>query len=123
MFYDNLKEICNSKNLKITPLVIECGGTKGILSGWKNGASPNSDIVMRLSVRLKVPTDYLLFGKEPAAPPNTADRELLELIENLSPEEIKQAKSFIKYLLSERGSGSSERSEPETSYEAKEEAV
>lgn len=64
MFYDNLKSICDANNIKITPLVLECGGTKGVIGGWKKGAMPNSDIVMKLSVRLNVPTDALLFGKE-----------------------------------------------------------
>lgn len=64
MLYDNLKKECDRQGLKITPIVLECGGNKGSLSGWKKGASPNSDIVMKLSVRLNVPTDYLLFGDE-----------------------------------------------------------
>ncbi len=64
MFYDNLKAICTEKGLKMTPVVLECGGTKGMLGGWKNGAAPNSDIIMKLSARLNVPTDVLLFGKD-----------------------------------------------------------
>ncbi len=64
MFYDNLKAICTEKGLKITPVVLECGGTRGMLGGWKNGAAPNSDIIMKLSERLNVPTDVLLFGKD-----------------------------------------------------------
>lgn len=40
------------------------GGTKGVIGGWKKGTSPNSDIVMKLAVRLNVPTDQLLFEKE-----------------------------------------------------------
>lgn len=85
MFYDNLKNICDKQGLKITPLVLECGGTKGMLSGWKNGAAPNSDIVMKISVRLKVPTDTLLFGTNvsvlPAENKTSSDDEkkLLEL--------------------------------------------
>ena len=63
MFYNNLKAICDKQGLKITPIVLECGGNKGSLSGWKNGAMPNSDIVMKLAVRLNVPTDCLLFGE------------------------------------------------------------
>ena len=64
MFYDNLKAICTEKGLKISPVVLECGGTRGMLGGWKNGAAPNSDIIMKLSERLNVPTDVLLFGKD-----------------------------------------------------------
>ena len=64
MFYDNLKAICEEKGVKITPIVAECGGAKGSISNWKKGASPNSDIVAKLSVRLNVSTDLLIFGKE-----------------------------------------------------------
>jgi len=63
LFYDNLKTICDKQGVKITPIVLECGGNKGALSGWKKGAMPNSDIVMKLAVRLNVPTDCLLFGE------------------------------------------------------------
>lgn len=63
MFYDNLKSACESKGLKVTPTVLECGGKAGSIGGWKKGASPNSDIVMKIAVRLNVTTDYLLFGK------------------------------------------------------------
>lgn len=73
-FYDNLKLICDKKGVKITPTVLSCGGTKGILSGWKKGVLPNSDIIMKLSVLLKVPTDELLFGKEKS--PDLPDDEL-----------------------------------------------
>ena len=89
MFYDNLKTICDKKNLKITPLVLECGGTKGVIGGWKKGAVPNSDIVMKLSVRLNVPTDVLLFGKEKSSLTNqlTADeQELFKIYRGLSIE-------------------------------------
>ena len=64
MFYDNLKAECDRQGLKITPVVVECGGNKGSLSGWKKGASPNSDIVLKLAVRLNVSADYLLTGEE-----------------------------------------------------------
>lgn len=62
MFYDNLKAVCDEKGLKVTPIVAECGGAKGSISNWKKGAMPNSEIVMKLSVRLNVSSDRLLFG-------------------------------------------------------------
>lgn len=64
MFYSNLKSICDEKGIKITPLILECGGTKGIIGGWKRGTSPNSDIVMKIAIKLNVSTDELLFGEE-----------------------------------------------------------
>lgn len=62
MFYDNLKKECEKRNIKITRLVLECGGTKGSLTGWKNGADPRSDIVIKIAKRLNVTTDELLLG-------------------------------------------------------------
>lgn len=88
MFYDNLKLICEQNGLKITPIVLECGGTKGVISGWKKGATPNSDIVMKLSVRLNVPTDILLFGIQKQSLINKLsndEQELLKNYKNLSP--------------------------------------
>lgn len=80
MFYDNLKTACDQKGIKITPLVAECGGAKGSISNWKKGASPNSDIVAKLAVRLNVSTDFLIFGKEKRSSVpdlNTDEKELL----------------------------------------------
>ncbi|MDE5883981.1 MAG: helix-turn-helix domain-containing protein [Oscillospiraceae bacterium] len=64
MFYDNLKSLCDSKGIKITTVVTKCGGALGSISKWKKGASPNSDIVIKLSSYLGVTTDYLLKGEE-----------------------------------------------------------
>lgn len=84
MFYDNLKSICEEKKIKITPLILSCGGTKGVISGWKKGASPNSDIVMKLAVQLNVPTDRLLFGDKQQYDSISDDvRELLNNYNNV----------------------------------------
>lgn len=60
MFYDILKQECERQNIKLTPLILECGGSSGSLGNWKKGASPNSDIVLKLARHLNVSTDYLL---------------------------------------------------------------
>lgn len=64
MFYDNLKAKCESQGLKVSPVVIECGGAIGSINGWKKGSFPNSEILLKLSLRLNTTTDYLLTGKE-----------------------------------------------------------
>lgn len=87
MFYDNLKLICDKKGLKITPIVAECGGAKGSISNWKNGASPNSDIVAKLSVRLNVSTDMLIFGKEKSPSLPNDEQELLSYYKKLPERE------------------------------------
>ncbi len=64
MFYDNLKHACEKNNVKISPTVVACGGKTGSINGWKKGSIPNAEIVMALSLRLNVSTDFLLFGIE-----------------------------------------------------------
>lgn len=85
MFYDNLKAICDLRGLKITTVVTECGGALGSISKWKNGANPNSDIVIKLSFHLGVTTDYLLMGKENNL--STNESELLEVFQNFNDRE------------------------------------
>lgn len=93
MFYDNLKQECERQNLKISPIVKECGGAIGSINGWKKGAMPNSDILMKLALRLNVSSDYLLFGKEKSSSADNIsddERELLEKYKML--EEIDRAR-------------------------------
>lgn len=87
MFYDNLKAICDTKGVKITPLVAECGGAKGSISNWKKGAAPNSDIVLKLAVRLNVSTDSLLFGTSNTPVLSSSEQELISFFKTLSDED------------------------------------
>lgn len=83
MFYNNLKKICDKKGVKVTPIVLECGGNKGSLSGWKKGAIPNSDIVMKIAVRLNVTTDNLLFGESEES---EIEKKIIEALRNVNDE-------------------------------------
>lgn len=73
MFYDQLKKICDSRNIKMTPLIVECGGSKSNVTTWKNGASPNVDIVMKIAKKLNVSLDYLLTGDDFPKTAHSAD--------------------------------------------------
>lgn len=100
MFYNNLKAVCDAKNIKITPLVAECGGAKGSISNWKKGASPNSDIVINLAVRLNVSTDLLLLGTENNSSPilTEDEQELLQLYSELSEKDRTRVMERAKTL-------------------------
>lgn len=84
MFYDNLLAVCQEKGLKITPVVQECGGKSGSISGWKKGAWPSSDLVVRLAARLNVSTDRLLMGQD-------AKKEDADAIRGISDDALKVA--------------------------------
>ena len=97
MFYDNLKSVCDSKGLKITKVVTECGGALGSISKWKNGANPNSEIVARLAIRLNVSTDLLIFGKEDSKYKKFSD--IIEHIQSLPEREQWKAIFRLKDVL------------------------
>jgi len=58
VFYDQLIKICNERNVKPTPLVKSLGLSAGNLRRWQEGATVNSDILMKLSDYFGVPVDY-----------------------------------------------------------------
>lgn len=96
VFYNNFKKICDAKGLKVTPLVEECGGTKGSIGGWKKGVYPNSEMVMKIAIRLNVSTDYLLFGEERSNINITEDElNLINAYQNLS----QQGKEYIQHQM------------------------
>ena len=80
MFYENLRRVCEEQGVKVTPTVLKCGGARGSITSWKNGASPNSSMVVRLANHLKVSTDYLLLGTSALSSDET---ELVEIFKEL----------------------------------------
>ena len=87
MFYDNFIRACQIKKQKPNPVAMQCGGTKSSATSWKNGASPNSDIVAKIAEYLEVSTDFLLLGKETVEDLSPTEKELLNSFRKLSPNE------------------------------------
>lgn len=64
MFWDNLKAICDSKGIKVSPLLTELGMSTGSIGKWQKGGKVSSDNIIALAQRLDVSTDALLLGEE-----------------------------------------------------------
>ena len=60
MFYDRLLNVCEERNIKLTPLLQELGISKGNIKSWKDGIIPTGTILIKLSCKSEVSTDYLL---------------------------------------------------------------
>lgn len=58
MFYDQLIRICKERNVKPTPLIKSLGLSSGNLKRWQEGATVNSDILMKFADYFDVPVDY-----------------------------------------------------------------
>lgn len=66
MFYDQLVKICKERNVKPTPLVKSLGLSTGNLKRWQEGASVNSDILMKFADYFGVPVDYFFLENDDA---------------------------------------------------------
>lgn len=62
MFYEQLEKICKIHGVKPTTVTVELGFSKGTMSNWKKGATPNGDAVVRFAEHFNVSTDYFLLG-------------------------------------------------------------
>lgn len=92
MFYDNLKNICDVKGVKMTPLLANLEISTGNISNWKKGTVPNAGVIKKIADALDVSTDQLLGNeqKEKAKPDERTRLEKLdELYEGSTKEERK----------------------------------
>jgi transcriptional regulator with XRE-family HTH domain len=69
LFYSYLKKACAKNKTTPTAVAREVGITTANTGKWKNGGTPSVDILLKLSDRLSVSTDYLLKGEEPHSMP------------------------------------------------------
>ena len=60
MFYDKFTKICEERGEKPTPLVVKLGLSRGNLKSWQNGATINSNVLIKIARYFNVTTDYLL---------------------------------------------------------------
>ena len=70
----------------------------GTIGKWSH-QSPSVDNLSKIADCLNVSMDCLYYGKEPTASQNAVDREQLDIIERLSPEEQRYIERFL--MLSE----------------------
>lgn len=54
MFYEILKEICEKKKTTPSAVCVALGMSKGNVTKWKHGSSPNVDTVVKIADHLGV---------------------------------------------------------------------
>ena len=63
-FYEQLEKLCQKEGIKPSTLVESLGMSKGTMSNWKRGGTPNAEAVVRIAEHFGVTTDYLLLGHD-----------------------------------------------------------
>ncbi len=67
-FLDNVLQLCEQKGEKLTPLMKKLELSPGNVQRWRDGATVNSEILMKFSNHFGVSVDFLLNGKEYVSP-------------------------------------------------------
>lgn len=60
MFYDVLSTLCSSRNTTITAMLKELNISTSKGTAWKNGSTPNGELISTIADYFNVTTDYLL---------------------------------------------------------------
>lgn len=63
MFIDRITSLCAERGEKLTPLLKELKLSPGNVQRWRDGATVNSEILLKFSKHFGVSVDYLLTGK------------------------------------------------------------
>ena len=64
MFYEQVKSLCDGRNVKITTLARKLSLSPSAPDNWKNGSLPKAETIMKIADYFGVTTDYLLYGDE-----------------------------------------------------------
>ena len=74
MFWDNLVNLCNSKNVSPNGMAKQISVSSGAVTSWKNGKVPHHTTLIKIADYFNVSVDYLLRDNSPppATKPNPA---------------------------------------------------
>lgn len=106
MFYDIFLSLCEKNHEKPTPVLKLLNLSPGNLDKWKNGATVNSEVLLKMSTHFGVSIDYLLGNeqkREPSAKAKGFSKEAVDLlarIDRLSPANRAKLSELIDLYLS-----------------------
>lgn len=103
MFWERYSAICNNNGKSPNGVAKEIGLSTAICTKWKNGATPNSEALIKLANYFDITTDYLLgrsddVGTSAAEDVNAA--ELLNIYNKLSAVDKAKLLVYADSLLS-----------------------
>lgn len=102
MFFEQLEKICIQNNTSPTAVTVKLGYSKGTMSNWKKGATPNGDVIVRFAEYFNVTTDYFLTGKEPTNSNDELANDLtVQLVMKLDPFDKFKIREFANQLLAD----------------------
>ena len=118
--FNNLIDICDSKNISVTTLIDKFASSRSVMTAWKNG-NINTDIIPKLAHELEIPLELLFFGIEKKASLSQDELNLLEMYEMLTDMEkgeilgeLKQMTKKVHIHTAEIAARSTNKEKPKT---------
>ena len=103
LFAANLRRLLDNNNMKAVDLAQRVGVSNAIVSQWLKGVKiPRMDKVSRICSVLDCSLEDLAGADAPAPELTPAQRELLELVQAMTPEELSVLASTAKALKAAR---------------------
>jgi transcriptional regulator with XRE-family HTH domain len=88
LFFNNFLKLCELNKLPQSKVLNDLDLSTGNLYKWKNGASINSDLLIKLADYFNVSVDYLLTGRESLNSLSEREIELLNLFRKIESEKL-----------------------------------
>lgn len=111
VFYDNICALCRSRNEKITPVVKAIGLSTGVISKWRNGATPDSKTLVKIADYFGVTVESLLSDqpdRKEKSPTEVGEDEDIRLfaqsLSDLTEDELRQVLNYAEFLRKQRNS-------------------
>ena len=93
MFYSRFVQLCNLKGVSPSLVAKNLGYTATTVNRWKNGALPNSKIILDICDYFKVTSDYLLgLSDYPHSNLSANSQEMIDIYDKLD----EQGKAIVK---------------------------
>lgn len=101
MFWNNLENLCKSRNITPNKLAKELNFSNAIATAWKKGSPPNTERLIKIADYFGVSTDYLLgrSGADPELPED--EKELIQNYRKLSDEGKRIIRNQVKAAVPE----------------------
>ena len=108
-FYERLAKLCEQRGFKPQNKAFRdaVGVSSGTITGWKNGALPRTEILLRLADYFSVSQDYLLGIEEPQLSHDTVSDNILMFAlfgddTEITESDLNDVKAFAEFVKQRR---------------------
>lgn len=101
MFWKKFIALCNEKGISPTTVVTSLNISRGSVTGWKKGTTPNDTTLQKIADYFGVTPEYLLSDYD--AEREKVAEEVATMMDDLTEDERQDVIKYIDFLKAKRG--------------------